>query len=428
VVTPLVHKGARGRVPVVGYYVEMARARCTADAAQKTAAVNAALAFAREAVAGYRAAFMYEPMVIMQFNVAQAHLELGDKAKAIMELQAAIELDRIYGFKADAEENFRTLNQWQEKEVTDAEVTAFSAAFAPKSVTLKFGWKPTKVESDATFDTATFDGGAIKHAKFSLPMTGTIKAGKDNLIYEVKVGEPKMESSALGSDVESKLVRLMTRVLAKVPAAEISMTGEFQSARDIEGFATQMSQEIDKAIADTVPATDPRYPGVKAAMDSELKPYATAENLLGKIQQGYSLETGIWTDATLEQNAWVSLPLTLSMNGTPQGFIEHTVEAVFARRLPCAAGLPADGCVELLIEAVPTAKAVEDVATKLKDANQGNLDYAAATRMRLVVDPATLVPYENETLRYTYLALANKGQRALKITSEQSKVTYRYRK
>src|SRR6185503_18205184 len=70
IVTPLVLKAARGRVPVVGYYLEMARSRCSEDA-PRTAALNAALEYARGAVAGYRALFMYEPMAIMQFNVAQ---------------------------------------------------------------------------------------------------------------------------------------------------------------------------------------------------------------------------------------------------------------------------------------------------------------------------------------------------------------------
>jgi len=65
---------------------------------------------------------------------------------------------------------------------------------------------------------------------------------------------------------------------------------------------------------------------------------------------------------------------------------------------------------------------------KLRDTDQGRFDYAAATRMRLVVDPDTLVPYENETVRYTYLGLANKGQRVLKISTEQSLSTYKYRK
>jgi hypothetical protein len=428
VVAPLVLTAARGRLPMVGYHVEAARARCTAAAAPKKAALESALALARESVAGYRALFMYEPMTIMQFNVAQAAFDLGDRTLAIKELQAAIELDRAFGFKADAEDNFRTLSRWQGKTPSDAEVAAFSTPFAPRSVTLKFGWKPARVESSATFDSATYEGASVKHTKFSLPITGTITADKDVLLYETKVGEPKLDTASMGTEVEKKLVALMARVLAKVPAAEISTTGVFQAARDVDAFAQRLNAEIDSATAALVPADDPRFPAIKAAMDQELKPSATAENLFGKIQEGYSLETGIWTDATLEQNRWVSLPLTLAMNGTPQGFIEHTVKAAFARRLPCAAGQPADGCVELLIEAVPTPQAILDAATKLRDTGQGRLDYVAATRLRLVVDPATLVPYENETLRYAYIALANKGQRVLKISSEQSTVTYRYRK
>jgi hypothetical protein len=427
VVTPLVLKAARGRVPVVGYYVEMARARCGADA-QKAAALQAALRYARDGVAGYRAQFMYEPMTIMQFNVAQALHEAGDDAQAIKELEAALELDRAFGFKADAAENFRTLNEWQKKEVTDAEVEAFAAAFAPRSVTLKFGWAPARVAATATFDNAAFEGGAVRHTKFSLPMSGTIKAANDDLVYEVKMGEPKLDASALGSDVEKKLVGLMARILGRVPTVVVSKTGEFKEVRDLDAFAQRMSAEIDAAVKDAVPENDPRYPAIKAATDQELKTFATADNLLAKMQQDYSLETGIWSGATLEQGAWVALPLTLSMNGTPQGFIEHTVEASFARRVPCAAGLAPRGCVELVLEAVPTDEAVADVAQKLQESNKGKLDYAAATRLRLVVDPDTLVPYEHETLRYTYLALANKGQRVLKIATEQAVGVYEYRK
>jgi hypothetical protein len=426
-VTPVVLKTARGRVPVVGYYVEMARSRCSADAAQ-TAALQAALEYARAGVAGYRALFMYEPMTIMQFNVAQTLHDLGDDAQAAVELQAAIDLDRTFGFKADAEENFRTLNEWQKKEITDADVAAFSASFAPRSVTLKFGWTPTKVEITSKYDNAAYEGGSVRHTKFELPFGGTIKAENDALVYEVKAGAAKLDAASSGSDVEKKVVALMARVFGRIPVLVVSKAGEFKEARDLDAFAQRLNTEIDNAVKAAVPEKDPRYAAVKAATDQELKPFATTENLRGRLQQEYSLETGIWIDATLEQNAWVSLPVTLSMNGTPQGFIEHQVEASFTRRLPCGAGLPADGCVELVLEATPTQQALLDVAQTLQESDKGRLDYAAATRMRLVVNPDTLLPYESETLRYTYLALANKGQRAVKIASEQSVSVYKYRK
>jgi tetratricopeptide (TPR) repeat protein len=427
-VAELVLAGGRGRIPVVGYYLEMARSRCTADAAQKTAALTAALKYARDGVAGYRAVFIYQPMVIMQFNVAQVLRDLGDQAQAIKELEAAIEMDRMFGFKTDAEENYRTLKEWQGAAVADADVATFIAGFAPRSATLKFGWKPTKVDASATFDNATYEGGAAKHTRFTMPMTGALKADKEDFLYEMKVGNPTIDETTLGSDMEKKIIALMARILSKLPAGEISKTGDFKGARDVEAFAKQMSKEIDDALAAALPATDPRYPAIKEAVDQGLRPYATPENLVRKIQEDFSLETGIWNGATLEQNAWITLPLTLSMNGTPQGVIEHQVEVVLARWLPCAVGKPADSCIELLLEAVPATKAVEDVASKLVAADQGKLDYAAQTRLRLVVDPATLIPYESEVLRYTYLALANKNQRAVKIAADRAVVTYRYKK
>jgi len=427
-VAPLVLAGGRGRIPVVGYYIEMARSRCTADPAQKTAALDAALQYARDGVTGYRAVFIYQPMVIMQFNVAQVLRDKGDQAQAIKELEAAIEMDRTFGMKSDAEENFRTLKQWQGADATDAEIATFLAGFATRSVTLKFGWKPVKVDATASFDNATYEGGAAKHTRFTMPMTGALKADEEDFLYEMKIGNPVIDESTLGNDLEKKMMGLMARILSKLPAAEISKAGEFKGARDVDTFAQQMTKEIDSALAAALPATDPRFPAVKEAVDQSLRPYATPENLIRKISEDYSLETGIWGGATLEQNAWLQLPLTLSMNGTPQGIIEHQVEVVLARWLPCAEGKPADSCVELLLEGVPTKKAIEEVAARLATAEQGKLDYAAQTRMRLVVDPATLVPYQSEVLRYTYLALANKNQRVVKIAADQGTVTYRYRK
>jgi hypothetical protein len=371
---------------------------------------------------------MYEPMTIMQFNVAQTFHDMGDDAQAVKELQAALDLDRTFGFKSDAEDNFRTLNEWQKKAVTDADVEAFSAPFAARTVTLGFGWAPAKVEVTGTFDNATYEGNAIRHTRFSLPLTGTIKAANDELVYELKAGEPKLDASTAGADVDKKVVALMARILGRIPVVVVSKAGELKEVRDLDAFSQQMNAEIDAAVKSAVPEKDPRYAAVKAATDQELKPFAAPDNLRGRVQQEYSLETGIWIGATLEQGAWLSLPLTLSMNGTPQGFIEHTVEAAFARRVPCAPGQAPEGCVELVLEAVPTDKAVADVTQKLQESDKGRLDYVAATRMRIVVDPATLVPYEHETLRYTYLALANKGQRAVKISSEQSVSAYKYRK
>lgn len=126
----------------------------------------------------------------------------------------------------------------------------------------------------------------------------------------------------------------MARVLGDFPVLVVSKTGELKEARD-----------LDAAVKAAVPEKDPRFPAVKAATDQELKPLATATNLLGRMQQEYSLGTGIWIGATLKQHAWVPLPL--SMNGTHQGFIEHAVEVAFTRRLPCGPGMPLEGCVEL---------------------------------------------------------------------------------
>jgi hypothetical protein len=116
------------------------------------------------------------------------------------------------------------------------------------------------------------------------------------------------------------------------------------------------------------------------------------------------------------------------MNGTPNGVVEQRVRVVLARWLPCAKGRPPASCVELLFDARPLPEAIEAIAKKMSDEDQGRLDYAGETRRRLVIDPATLMVYETQTVRMSYLALTKNKQRAVKIGTDRTQVTYQHSK
>lgn len=430
-VVSLVLAAGAGRIPFAGYSIEMARYRCLADAEQKHAALLAAQKLARDAVEGYRAAFYYDSMAVMQYNVAQSYLDLGDKAQAIKELQGAIDMDKTYGLRRDAEENFRVLKEWQGVKATDAEVAAFVAELKPETVTLAFGWKPFSVHANAQYDFGSFEGADVKHTKFTLPMTGKLRNEKDQFVYEWTTGEPRIES-AFATDaagrVERKIVAVLARLVGRLPPAEISRTGEFKGVREVDVLSKTMTQEIDDAVASTVPAGDARLPQIKAVVDEALRPYAKPENLLGKFQEQFALDTGIWIGAKLEHGTWLQMPLVMSLNGTPQGFVRQQARFVLTRWLPCQPKSAPRSCIEIVLEAQPEKPAVADIATKMAAANQGRFDYIGETRRRIVVDPATLRVYESEAVRLSYIAVTKDKRRAVKIGADHNVIISRYAK
>jgi hypothetical protein len=159
-----------------------------------------------------------------------------------------------------------------------------------------------------------------------------------------------------------------------------------------------------------------------------LRPLATADQLIVRARENYILDTGIWIGGKLEHGAWMETKQVLSMNGTPSGYVEQRVRVSLARWLPCFTGRPPTSCVELLLDARPLPEAIDAIAKRMADEGQGRLDYVGETRRRLVVDPATLMLYESQSLRMSYLALTKDKQRAVKIGTDRANFTYRYSK
>jgi hypothetical protein len=224
------------------------------------------------------------------------------------------------------------------------------------------------------------------------------------------------------------MLTMLARILGSQAPARLDKAGNLEGVKDAESVATALSRAIDDSVVGVLPAGDKRLAGVKASLDGVLKPMATVEMLNAKTRESYILDTGIWIGAKLEHGAWMEMKHVLSMNGTPNGFVEQRVRVVLARWLPCVKGRTATSCVELVFDARPLPEAIEAIAAKMSKEGQGRLAYSGETRRRLVVDPATLMVYETQTLRMGYLALANDKQRAVKIGTDRTQVTYEYSK
>jgi hypothetical protein len=430
-VAELVLGTSAARVPFTAYLIEMARFRCEVDPARRNTALLEAQKQARAAVDGYRGGFHYDAMAVMQYNVAQATRELGDEARAILELEKAIEMDRTFGLRDDAADNFRILRQWRGQTTSEAEISEFRRSLDAKVTTLTFAWKPYSVTALATFDLGGFEGGHPKHTILKLPIAQTLRADGEGFLLETSPGKPAVEVEAATSvdgKVEQAMLAMLARILGSQAPAKLDKSGNFLGVGATDVGAKALERAIDNSLTGVLPVTDERFENVKASISAVLKPMATVEVLNAKAREGYILDTAIWVGAKLEHGAWMEAKHVLSMNGTPNGFVEQRVRVVLARWLPCARGRPATSCVELLFDARPLPEAVDAIAKRMNEEGQGRLDYAGETRRRLVVDPTTLMVYETQTLRMGYLALTKDKQRAVKIGTDRAHVTYQYAK
>jgi hypothetical protein len=430
-VADLVLGTSAARVPFTGYLIEMARFRCETDPTRRKAALLEAQKLARAAVDGYRAGFHYDAMAVMQYNVAQATRELGDERQAILALETAIEMDRTFGLRDDAADNFRILREWRGQTTSEAEITEFRKGLDPKSTTLSFAWKPFTATANTTFDLGAFEGGLSKHTILKLPVAQTLRADGDGFLLESSAGKPVLEVEAgqsVDGRVEQAMLAMLARILGSQAPARLDKAGNFQGVGKTDLVAKTLEHAIDNSLAGVLAATDPRFADVKASVGAVLKPMATVEVLNAKTREGYIVDTGLWIGAKLEHGNWMEMKEVLSMNGTPNGFVEQRLRVVLARWLPCAKGRAPTSCVELVFDARPLPEAVDAIAKKMADEGQGRLDYTGETRRRLVVDPATLMVYETQTLRMGYLALTKDKQRAVKIGTDRTHVTYQYSK
>jgi len=100
--------------------------------------------------------------------------------------------------------------------------------------------------------------------------------------------------------------------------------------------------------------------------------------------------------------------------------VQYRVEFAFTRMVPCTAGAAAPTCVEMVIHAAPDEEALDQVI-----ADKSFAAYIASTEVRIVTDPATLLPYAREERAYWYASLSN-GRRDSVLGSEHLVSTTSY--
>lgn len=400
------------------YRQHLARAAC-GGAADHRDELLAAVDAARRAVELYRDVFDYRSMVIMQFNAAIALHRLGDEAAALAALEAALRMDREYGFADDARDNYELLLTWRGDGAGAEQVAALMRDFPQRRATFKFGWRASRARITLDRRRATLSDGRIVRGRAQAVFERRISAGQDGgwqVSYSQRLSgyEPGVwPNEQIGPSTPGSQQPLLVFPPAALPALDfkVGAKGDFAGVTDSKAFAARLTAKADALIRAHTPAGKDGRDAAKYAIATTAT--ALAPGMLeAEATQGYQLETAMWIGATLEQGVWYEISAPLSLPGLSRFVVPQRIEFAFTRMLPCAPGAATASCVEVVIHARPDDAALNNLLADIGASflNDRYLDYTASTDARLVLDPATLVSYAREEQIHWYAALSSRAQ------------------
>lgn len=408
------------------YRLHIERAACGSKTDRRDDLLAAAAA-ARRAVALYRQAFDYRSMVIMQFDAGVTLRRLGDDTAALAALKAALAMDREYGFEDDARQNYQLLLTWEGRPLGRAQVAALMRDFPKREAMLEFAWHPGRAQIALEQQRTFLEDGRVLHSSAAAAFERRITpqpGGGWSVSYAHRLS--RYDPGIWPTDPQPQKARLLLPpALLSAVDFKVSATGELQGVTGATALAARLAARTDALIR--VGA----LPGGAAneAFDraSDRASDALAPGLLeAATAQSYQLETAMWTGAKLEQGVWYVLSAPLSLPGMSSFVVQQRIEFAFTRRVPCAPHAAIQRCVEIVLHARPDKQSLDDVLDDIGDPDIRFVDYDASTDARIVVDPATLLPYAREEQVYWFASLGNhKGDALLESDHLFSTTTYR---
>jgi tetratricopeptide (TPR) repeat protein len=427
-VTEVVFPGGWGRPADLQYRIQHARAGCDAASGDRSHDLHSALEAAQRAVQLYREGLDYRSMAVMQYNVAVTYQALGDGAAALTALESAIAMDREFGLRADAQDNYGLLLKWRNVPAATDSVTQRMADFPHRSTTLKFAWSAGEATMILDIAHASAIGGKVLHARSSFAFERRIRAGNDGWVVScAPVGThtdpgpwPQETGGADGP------LGTFRPTLLQFPTMEISSSGDFKAADDLIAFAAGVTHEAQAAIRAQAPPGK-RTQALMNLAASGAQMEFTPQVIANEVSETYGLETAMWIGATLKQGASYQLTAPLALPGVAHVIVEHQLDFSFTRELPCTPESAAPSCVELIVRATPLEQPLKEVLTSFQLPRGVALHYSSSISMRLIVDPQTLQPYLRDTHRYWYLTVGKEVPNDVLMESDHSEFKFSYR-
>ncbi len=410
------------------YNIHAARADC--DAAHRADELQLALEAARKATGLYRRALDYPSAAIMQFNVAATLRALGDSQAAITALEADIAMDRAFGFRNDARDNIRQLQQWRGEDESDAEIAELMKDFpAPQPVPFTFAWNESDAQENIAVTETNLVAGKVVESTGAITLNRHVRA--DHLDRWAVSYDPATANTSMGdwpSSANGILERFTGYMLAiallETPSFTIEHTGDFDDVRESAKFSAALSAEVSARFGTPPPDTK--------ALAQNLKTVLSPGYLETSAAEQYSLETATWAGAQLQQGVWYQMtaPLLLPGMGMGEFLVTHNIAFSYARAVPCTPDETAKTCAEIILHATPEPndlqKARLAVSSNSHLTDFDALHYWATTDLRLVIEPDTLVPHLSDTRRSWYIAVDGAPKIDTVIASERIVTTTTY--
>jgi hypothetical protein len=422
---PLLLPNLSARLSYLRYSIAAGRAECATNKTLKRQWQQKARAETEAAIPLFLAVHQYLDMATAHFNLAEMDLQLGNHDLAVQELQDTLRMDEHYGLREDAEENLRYLGRWQNREVSDSEVAELLNRFADRDVTPTFNRKPGVSTWTEDLTDSRLHSGKLTQTSTHLSGTETLRLADNDLLQDMSVADIRITTTPPEQipDRDSKLSVTLAKILAVLPTIRLSQHGQFKGLDHVQEFTAEASKEIRELPGQLLPVGDPKRGQLERDYEQLINTVLTEDSLKENARDDTNIDTGIWEDLTLTQGESRQLSTKLSMAGIPQVFIEHDVRVQFTDRVSCTAAQTSRRCVELLLFADPPDSAVQAMHDKLAKDGKGNLAYWAATRIRIIVDPATLRSYARETARYSYLSLDSGKELQIDMEARVSSTT-----
>src|SRR5581483_8304477 len=231
------------------YRLHLARAACGSPSDRRDDTL-AAIAAARRAVALYRDDFDYHSMVVMQFNAAVALRQIGEKAAALAALQAALAMDREYGFRDDAEQNYGLLLRWSGKPAGAAQVARLMADFPRRRAILRFGWHASRARVAFTSRRVTLEDGQIVRSRATATFERHIapsQGGGWTISYAHRLDRYEPGVWPSGGRTQASELKFPPAAFPAL-AFKVGVAGEFENVTDATTFAARLDARVDKQV------------------------------------------------------------------------------------------------------------------------------------------------------------------------------------
>jgi hypothetical protein len=397
------------RLANTAYKIHAARADC--DPASRQSELQQALEAARQGVGLYREAMDYQSAAVMQFNVAASEQALGDEAAAVGALKDAIAMDREFGFRDDAEDNERLLLRWTKAADPDAGLAAAMKDFPARTLEFKFDWSGRQADVAIAADDLSLVDGKLVQSHGTINLARKIDAASRDWTV---TNTPGFAQYQLGDwPTEAKggqwlMFYFLATNLMQAPSIKVAHGGDFGAVTNAKDFGSQLAMRIS-ARMDQLPSQSDL--ASVSATDRDMKAAFSPEFVEYAAEQDYGIETGAWIGAKLTQGTWyqMSTPMFLPALGLGHYMVNQDITFAFTRELPCMADAPSHLCAEIVLRATPKAEdlkqAIGQMSSQAKLTASQSLHYWAQAYVRLVVDPATLLPYAREVRQSWFCGL-----------------------